>query len=358
MNLLNYRDYIKKEVEKILFIEINKDITFQIKNPFVLKRGEYPILADNLKELAIRGDSNIQLNYILDGIITLLGVDSDFIYKHSYINLLKDIYAIESYIISQIEKLKNTNTKKALIYANTLCILNKTETNLINRIYLLFDLQNKTGFDFKDEIEKSLKEVLEINKYNATANYNLGLLYINYDKSLAKYHLRKCLNSPITEKEAQELLEKIEAVENYDRAIENIKAENYEEALKILIPIADNDSENLDAIYYVALCYRNLGLNQKALYYLNELLDKPERPEVYIEMGLNLAELGYFEDALIYFKNALKIKPDDATIICNIGVCQLYLGDKEKAKENFELASRIDKQDEIAKKWLEKLKED
>lgn len=75
-------------------------------------------------------------------------------------------------------------------------------------------------------------------------------------------------------------------------------------------------------------------------------------------MGLNLASLGYFNEALVYFKNALKIKPDDATIICNIGVCYLYLGDKNKAKENFELASRIDKQDEVAKKWLETLKED
>lgn len=358
MNLLNYRDYIKKEVEKILFIEINKDITFQIKNQFTLKKGEYPILADNLKELALRGDSNIQLNYILDGIITLLGVDSDFIYKHSYINLLKNIFAIDSYIISQIERYKNTNTKKALIYANTLCLLNKTETNLINRIYLLFDLQNKTGLDFSDEIESSLKEVLEINQDNPTANYNLALYYLNYDKTLAKYHLRKCLNHPITKNEAQELLEKIEAVENYDRAIDHIKAENYEEALKILVPIVEEDTENLDAIYYVALCYRNLGLNEKALYYLNELLDKPERAEVYIEMGLNLAALSYFQEALVYFKNALKIKPDDATIICNIGVCHLYLGDKESAKQHFELASRIDKKDEIAKKWLETLKED
>lgn len=355
---MSYRDYIKKELEKILFIEINKDVTFQIKNKFILKKGEYPILAENLKEIALRGDDNIQLNYILDGIITLLGIDSDFIYKYTYINLLKDIYAIESYIISQIEKFKDVNTKKALIYANTLCLLNRTENNLINRIYLLFDLQNKIGLDFSDEIERSLKEVIQLNEDNPTANYNLALFYLNNDRSLAKYHLRKCLSSPITKNEAQSLLEKIEAVENYDRAIEHIKAENYDEALKILIPIVEEDPENLDAIYYVALCYRNLNLNEKALFYLNELLDKPERAEVYIEMGLNLASLGYFSEALIYFKNALKIKPDDATIICNMGVCYLYLGEEEKAKENFELASRIDKEDEVAKKWLEKLKED
>ncbi|MCX7911310.1 MAG: hypothetical protein N2505_07025, partial [Endomicrobia bacterium] len=183
---MRYVDYLKKEVEKILFIEINKDITFQIKNPFTLKKGEYPILVENLKEMALKGESNIKLNYILDGIITLLGVDDDFIYKYSYINLLKDISSIESYIINQIEKNKSQNIKKALIYANTLCLLNKSEVNLINRLYILFELQNKTGLDFKDEIEKSLKEVLEINPNNAIANYNLALMYINDDRDIAK----------------------------------------------------------------------------------------------------------------------------------------------------------------------------
>lgn len=108
-------------------------------------------------------------------------------------------------------------------------------------------------------------------------------------------------------------------------------------------------------IYYIAICYRNLQLNEKALYYLNLLLDKPERPEVYVEIGLNLASLGYFEDALAYFKDALKLKPNDSTIICNIGVCYLYLNENQRAKESFELALKIDKDDEVAKKWLEKI---
>ncbi len=356
--MLNYVDYIKKEVEKILFIEIERDINFKIKNNFTLKKGEYPIYAEKLKEMALSGTSNINLTYILEGIITILGVDENFKYKDLYLSTLKNIDGIESYIISQIEKNKQNNLKKSLIYANTLIKINNSETNQINRIYLLFDLQAKTGLDFKDEIEKSLKDVLKTNIENPTANYNLALLYLNFDRDLAKYHLRKCLNYPITKKEAEELLYKIELVENFDRAVDLIKQQQYKEALNILIPLIEEEPQNLNAIYYTALCYRNLNLNEKALYYLYMLKDQPERPEVLIEIGLNLASLSYFEDALEYFKDALKLKPNDQTIISNIGVCYYYLGQVDKAKEAFELSLKLNKDDEVTKKWLELIKED
>ncbi|CDF57714.1 tetratricopeptide repeat protein [Thermobrachium celere] len=355
---MKYIDYIKKEVERLLFIETNKDLTFKIKNSFVLKKGEYPINVDNLKDMALNGTFNINLSYILDGIITILGVDENFKYKDDYFSILKSIQGIESYIISQIEANREKNIKKSLIYANTLIKLSPKESNLINRIYLLFDIQQKTGLDFKDEIEKSLKEVLDINPDNPTANYNLALLYLNNDNDLAKYHLRKCLQSPTTKNEAQELLEKIEIVESFDKAVDLIKSQQYRQALAILIPLIEQQPENLNAIYYTALCYRNLNANQKALYYLNMLKGCPERPEVFVEIGLNLASLGYFEEALKNFKDALKLKPNDSTIICNIGVCYYYLGQNDKAKEAFELSLRLNKDDEVTKKWLELLKED
>ncbi|WDC84206.1 hypothetical protein PL321_18530 [Caloramator sp. mosi_1] len=65
----------------------------------------------DLKQMAFKGETNIKLSYILDGIITLLGVDNDFIYKYTYINLLKNISSIESYIISQIEKINHKTLK-------------------------------------------------------------------------------------------------------------------------------------------------------------------------------------------------------------------------------------------------------
>ncbi|WDC84205.1 tetratricopeptide repeat protein [Caloramator sp. mosi_1] len=213
---------------------------------------------------------------------------------------------------------------------------------------------NKTGLDFKDEIEKSLKEVLNINENNAIANYNLALLYLDIDMDLAKYHFRKCIHNELTRERAQEMIEKIEAVENYDKAVELIKLENYQEALKILIHLYENNPDNLDVIYYIAVCYRNLGLNEKALMYLYELYSKLEVPEVNIEIGLNLASLGYYQEALRYFKDALKLKPNDSSIICNIGVCYLYLNETQKAKESFELALKIDKDDKIAKSGLRK----
>ncbi|GFR36686.1 tetratricopeptide repeat protein [Thermobrachium celere] len=222
----------------------------------------------------------------------------------------------------------------------------------------MFDLQKKIGLDFSDEIEKSLKDVLKVNPDNPTANFNLCLYYLNTDRDLSKYYLRKCLQSPITKKDAEDLLYKIESIESYDRAVDLIKQQQYKQALNILIPLIEQEPQNLNAIYYTAICYRNLNLYEKALYYLNMLKNKPERPEVLVEIGLNLASLMYFEDVLEYFKKALKLKPDDSTIISNIGVCYYYLGQANKAKEAFELSLRLNNSDEITKKLLEIIKED
>ncbi|GFR35680.1 tetratricopeptide repeat protein [Thermobrachium celere] len=355
---MNYREYLKKELDNIVFIEIKKDIEYNLKNKFILESGDYPINIDNFKKIVVNKEENIKLNYILDGIITVLGVDENFKLKDKYIKFLSSIDGIQSYIINIIETNKASNIKKSIIFANVLCLLFKTEVNLINKFYLMNELSQKMNIDLTYAIEETLKEILEINPDSPSANYNLALLYLNSDRELAKHFLRKCLNYPITKKDAQELLDELEEVENYDNAIELIKKEDYYNALKLLLPIVDKNLDNLNAIYYTAYCYRNLGNSQKAIYYLNLLPKEPQILEVLVEKGINMAQLGYFDEAISIFRDALKLKPDDQTVICNIGVCQYYNGQLNEALNTLELALRLNKNDEVAAKWLQIVKEE
>lgn len=356
---MDYITYLKKEIEKTIFIQIKKDINLNIKGNPILKAGDYPILPEDVFYIAQNNIDSIPADAIIRGMIYLTACDREFKLNNKYISFLKSFEGIESYIIMEIEKNKKDELKKSIIYASTLCELKNTKENNMNRIYLLMEHFNRTGLTFlEEEIIKSLQDLRVKYPDYGPSNYHLGEYYLNKDMDLAKLYLRKSLDDPKTQDMAIEILEKIRVTEEYDRAVEMVKAGQGEEALKILIPYCQMRPDNLDAKYYTAVSYRQLGDNYNAMLYLKELTEIAERPEVYNEIGLNLAELGEFEASKEYFKRALKIKPDDSSIICNIGVCELNLGETDEAKKAFELASRINPEDEVAINWLTELEEE
>ncbi|TDT46095.1 tetratricopeptide repeat protein [Fonticella tunisiensis] len=355
---MDYKTYLKTEIQRLLFIETGRDITLNIKGNPVLKKGEYPVFPDSIIGLAVKEEDGIPVNSIVDAMIHLIACDPSFKYNDDYKGFLKTIPGIESFIIMNIERDKKEKTKRAVIYATTLTALNPNREYRMNRIYLLMELYEKTGLKcVEDEILKSLRDLAEDYPSYGTPNYYLGQYYLEKDMDSAKLYLRKALNDPITYNEASKLLERIKRTEEYDSAVELVKSGRGMEALKILIPYIEDNPQGLDAIYYAAVAYRQIGNYEKALLYLNELLQYGERPEVYSEIGINLAALGDFSQAIEHFRRALKITPDDSGIICNIAVCHLNLGEIEEAKRAFSLATRINPKDEIAKEWLEKLKE-
>lgn len=354
---MDYKSYISNELEKLLFVEITKDITLNVKGSPVLKTGEYPMLYDSVVNLAQRGMEGISAPDLIDGMLHIIACDPNFKYNKDYIELLKSIEGIESYIIMSIEKNKEVNLKKAVIYATALNELFPRKDFGINRVSLLMKLYEKTNQEFLvEEILRSLNLLIAEYPSYALAHYYLGEYYLDKDMDKAKYHLRKCTDDPITSNDALERLEKIKNIENYDRAVELVREGEGYEALKTLIPYIEDNPNNLDAIFYTAVAYRQTENYHKAFLYLNELVNLGgERLEVYSEMGLNLAMLGDFEGAVEYFKKALKIMPNEAGVICNIAVCYLNLGNLEEAKKAFGLASRLNPKDEIAREWLEKL---
>lgn len=355
---MDFQSYLKTEIEKSVFIEISRDLTLNIKGNPVLKRGDYPILPEDIVTFAKEGIENLPTLAIIKAMLYIIACDPDFKYSKDYKNILSSIDGIEHYIIMEIEKNKETNTKKAVIFATALIRLNPKKEFQYNRILLIMKLYDKTNLEFlEDEIVASLEKLKEDFPKYTLADFHLGEYYLNKDIDKAKIYLRRCLEDPTTSEEASILLEKMKNVEEYDKAVDLVKEGQGLEALKILIPYIEDNPERLDAQYFAAVAYRQIGNHHKALMYLNELLTiGGERLEVYSEIALNLAALGDFEGALVYFKKALKIMPDDAGIICNIGVCHLNLGEIEEARRAFELSSRLNPKDEIPKMWLERLK--
>lgn len=353
---MNYKEYFKKEAQNLIFIELERPLTISLNNTTItLPKGDYPIDSKSLINIAQK-QNNLTAQNIIDGMIMILGCDPDFPHAEFYLATLKKIPNIESYIIHQIEENKKTSLKRAIIYINALIKLNPKKEFQMNRIYLLMDYYQKTNLNFlQDEILDSLKNLADQYIDYAAPNFYLGEYYLDKDYDMAKHYLRRSLNDQRFVKKAQEYLTKIEAIESYDKAVDLLKDGYPMEALKLLIPHIEQNPNNLDAKYFAAVAYRELQNYHKALYYLQELLQTLETVEVLNEIGLNLAFLGYFNDAIEYFQRALKHRPQDSSIITNIGVCYLNLNDPTNAQKYFQLALQKNPNDEIARQWLNNL---
>lgn len=351
---MDYISFIKQDLDKILFIEIGKDLV--MKNGAVLEKGEYPIHSNDMINVANSKNSDIPLNHIINGMVYLLACDPKFKFNETYLNFIKSINGIESYIIKTIEDNKEKDVRKAVIYATTLCKLNSKKEYLYNRAVLLISLYEELKLQFIiDEIINSLESIVKEHEDFTMPHFQLGVYYSEKDLDLAKHHFRLCLNDPKIKDEAESYLEEIGLVENYDNAVEMVKQGNGAEVLESLITFSEKNPHDPNAKYFTAIALRQAGYNENALVYLKELIEFGETANVLSEIGLNLASLSEFEAAIEYFEKALEVDKNNEVLICNIGVCYINLGKFDDAREKFEFALKVNPKDEIAKEWLERI---
>ena len=67
-----------------------------------------------------------------------------------------------------------------------------------------------------------------------------------------------------------------------------------------------------------------------------------------VELGLNYACLGEYEEALIYFKKSFEASRD-VEICTNIIMCYINLKDMKNAKLHLAIAKELNSEDEIVK---------
>ncbi|SKA93991.1 Tetratricopeptide repeat-containing protein [Caloramator quimbayensis] len=350
---MDFVSYLKKELDNILFLEIAKDI--KVKDRVILQRGEYPVYSRDMVSLAKGEKENIPISFFINGMAYVLSCDLSFKYRDFYIDCLKNIKEAKSYLIMQIENNKNTNLKEALIYARALCTIYNQKEYIMNQIYLLMSLNEKTGYKFlEEEIVYELKNLSKDYPDYSAPHFFLGEYYLDKDRALSKMYLSKCLNDEKFKRKAEEYINKIDITEEYDKAVEKIKVGEGSRVIDVLNRYLEFYPNDMNCKYYLAMALRQRGDYENALFTLYELLENGELPEIYNEIGLNYACINQFDRALESFKSSLKIKPDNSDIICNMGVCHYYLNNLEEAQKAFNLALRLNPKDDVAKLWIEK----
>ena len=122
-----------------------------------------------------------------------------------------------------------------------------------------------------------------------------------------------------------------------------------EKSLQSLLELVEVFESNPLIYYYIGVAFRRLQKFEEAIHYLRESI-KIESGilEVVVELGLNYACLGEYEEALVYFKKAFEASRD-VEICTNIIMCYINLKDMKNAKLHLAIAKELNPEDEIVK---------
>jgi tetratricopeptide (TPR) repeat protein len=64
--------------------------------------------------------------------------------------------------------------------------------------------------------------------------------------------------------------------------------------------------------------------------------------EAWTRLGNIYYDAGMFEQAIEFYRRAVEIRPDDANVLTDTGICYQQLGQKDKALEMFNRAQKAD----------------
>jgi len=108
-------------------------------------------------------------------------------------------------------------------------------------------------------------------------------------------------------------------------------------------------------MYNYALSLHKKGNLEDAILYLRRIIETGRQTWfVYCELGAVLADMGLYNDALYWQKKALAIEENPH--ICEfIGVTYYMMGDRERARDAFQKAIRLDKDSELANYYLQEI---
>lgn len=346
---MDIKSHFAEELNKLLFLEVNKENVKKLFNTEILGDIYIPVkslnIIDNIKSQ--KNMEQIPMSFFIEGMFFVLGADKNFKFNEDYKKMLFNIDDSSIFVKSKIAKnVKEGKLQEAFILLKGLTEIDDDIEVYDKAITIAEELRTKDK-SFKDE------ELEVIENAKLKDNYALPYFYEaiirreegDYEKALF------CINNYISRGgeqtlEITEFKESLKAITEYEKAKELLYDEP-SEALKILLSLLDQFADDAAMYYYIAVAYRILENYEKAIYYLNEALSiDSDIIEVVNELGINYASLNDYEKAIAYFRKAFEVTKS-IEICTNITMCYLNSGDIKNAKNHLDIAKKLDPNDEI-----------
>lgn len=354
---MDYKVKIKEKLGKLLFLEMNKDgfkenigipsyVTFKNNDLYLPISSEY--ISSNINnEIKIK---NLPIYYFIEGMFIAIGSDENLRFNDDYELILDYIKDTESCIKSLISK--RIDEKR---YLDAYLLLKgyytySKDLEVMKKILLVGEAIREEEKGFKDILLEDIDYCIS-NKLKIAEAYLYKAIILKDDGDFkgAKVLINEYFNNggKVT-KEVEIINNDINNISDYENAVELLE-ENPAKSIEILLRLGEEFKENPLIYYYLGIAFRKLENYHKAIYYLKESIKRESGIlEVIVELGLNYACIGEFEEAIKYFKKSFEASRD-VEICTNIIMCYLNINDLENAKLHLEIAKNLNPEDEIVK---------
>ncbi|EGT4002866.1 tetratricopeptide repeat protein [Clostridioides difficile] len=369
--------YLLKKAEELAFITIKHGGEFKSKSYKVPKGGlDVPIknevLVKGIKEKTAQDKLNSMS--IADAMIYIIGIDSKFKNNAEYEKFLnalsKDIdLDLKSYMGYMSRKYFEIGEHTdSLIYIKAFITMYPDDLDAMYNYAIVCqeiakqyqkDMDDKAMNAFLLEAMAKLEKVIDVDENFALGYYHLGYHYYNQGQYLKtkltwEEALRLGLDADLVA-EVQENLGKMDFKVQYEEGYTLVFQGKFKEGLEKLLPLEEEHMDWWNLLFMIALGYKGMGEIEQAKMYLEKILIiKPNQVDTIVELGLCEAYKNNLDKAIEYFEQATKIK-EDPEILCNLGMAYLNNGDIDDATYYIERAYELNPQDEITIACLREL---
>ena len=358
-------EYFKGKTKNISFIEIKPGSFVDVNGYEVTDDIPLPIVVDDLINEVRENDNTDEINFasFINGIIYTLGVDPKFQYFKEYSDILYSYdKKIEDYIIYKgLNYINEDNLEIGMIWLRAINYINSE--NLFGRYNYALAIAERAkkailledtelGKVFLDSSTEILEDIVNKDPSYHLAHYKLGYHYRS-KKEFKKSELtwEKFLRLGKEEElmdEVRTCLEEMKDDVIFEEGSSLILEGYSEQGLEKLLEIKDGYESWAELSFMIGLGHRATGQYDKARNYFKEVIKlNPNQADALNELGLCSVYLGEVDKALDYFTKAIELSPNDFEIMCNRGMTYLQTNKIEDAKKDIMKAYEINPNDEI-----------
>ena len=358
---MDVKTHFKDKLSNLLFLQMNKERVENIFNTrlYVNEAIYMPVATEDIVK-KVKNNENVDtipVAFFVEGMIYVLGADDDFkyndIYEELVLNAPKGIEFIKGRIASYVKEKKYED---AYIMLKGLVKLEPTE-EIYSKLIMLAEKLRSLNKDYTEEELEVIEKAKEIEGYAIPYLYEAEIKRDKEDFYGALFSINNYIAKGGEETpEISEFKSSLKVVNGYDEG-KKLVYDEPKKALEILLPLLDELSDNPEVYYYIAVTYRLLENNHKAIYYLEKSIEiDSSYPEVFNELGINYACVEDFESAIVYLRKVFEATRS-IEVCTNLIMCYMNIGDYKQAKIYLEIANKIDSEDEIVKELNNILKD-
>lgn len=364
------RMLLKRRADEVMFVELKEGKTLTLGEVTLNSATPLPIRVDRLVD-KVKGvsEADFSAENISEGMLWTLGFDPDFPFAEDYKAFLKEMTPqLWTLLESRVDASETQNKwLDAVIYLHGGIQVASDEPQIAFKLAVCalklserFGEHASEGRQLEEDVFDLLNASIERFPGYGPLYYLMGFQLVNRKSyKAAESAWQRAVQLGVDEdmqdeiiRQLDDLWSRIQYEEGYMLVLEGFA----DEGLVKLLPLEPHHEDWWNLLFFIGLAYRQKEQYQEALDYFKRALRlNTGSPEIHNEIGLCLMSLGHYHEAQAVYKEAIKMHPDSPDLLCNMGIAVLHQGDLEGARTWIERAYALNPEDEVTAAWLRHL---